>query len=146
MAQNKFGWKEVGIRLIVAITLVFASYNPSGFSFYHWAIDPIFSTELANELVPFKVLVGILLFIGWAIFLRATYRSLGPIGTILAVSFFCVLFWLAIDLGLISLDSVSAVSYLVEIGLSGVLAAGISWSHIRRRMTGQLDVDEVEGE
>ena len=28
----------------------------------------------------------------------------------------------------------------------GILAVGISWSHIRRRMTGQVDVDEVEGD
>jgi hypothetical protein len=30
--------------------------------------------------------------------------------------------------------------------MCGILAIGISWSHIRRRMTGQVDVDEVEGD
>ena len=28
--------------------------------------------------------------------------------------------------------------------LCGVLATGISWSHIRRRITGQVDTDEIE--
>ena len=28
--------------------------------------------------------------------------------------------------------------------LSLVLATGMSWSHIRRKMTGQIDVDDVE--
>jgi len=27
-----------------------------------------------------------------------------------------------------------------------ILAVGISWSHIRRRITGQVDVDELEGD
>jgi hypothetical protein len=30
--------------------------------------------------------------------------------------------------------------------LSGILAIGVSWSHIRRRITGQVDVDDVEGD
>ena len=34
----------------------------------------------------------------------------------------------------------------IMVVISGVLATGISWSHIRRRMTGQVDVDEVEGD
>ncbi|MGB5773274.1 MAG: DUF6524 family protein [Sedimenticolaceae bacterium] len=28
--------------------------------------------------------------------------------------------------------------------LSAILAVGMSWSHIRRRLTGQIDVDEVD--
>ena len=34
----------------------------------------------------------------------------------------------------------------IMVVISDVLATGISWSHIRRRMTGQVDVDEVEGD
>jgi hypothetical protein len=29
--------------------------------------------------------------------------------------------------------------------LALLLAIGMSWSHVRRRMTGQVDVDDVEG-
>ena len=54
--------------------------------------------------------------------------------------------WLIIEQGLVSIDSQETITWLALIGLSCVLAAGISWSHIRRRMTGQLDVDEHDGD
>ncbi|MEJ1365701.1 MAG: DUF6524 family protein [Candidatus Sedimenticola sp. (ex Thyasira tokunagai)] len=36
------------------------------------------------------------------------------------------------------------ISYIIEVVLVGVLSAGVSWSHIRRRMSGQIDMDDVE--
>jgi hypothetical protein len=39
---------------------------------------------------------------------------------------------------------VSTLTWIVLVGLSLLLAVGMSWSHIRRRLTGQVDVDEVE--
>ena len=74
--------------------------------------------------------------------LRATFQSLGAIGTLLAIAFFGTLLWLATDQGLFPTDSVRAVSYIVLLVISGVMSAGVSWSHIRRRITGQLDVDD----
>ena len=91
-------------------------------------------------------LAGIVLIIGWAIFLRATGRSLGAFGLILATAFFGTLLWMLIDWNLVPADSVTAISYIVLAILSGILAIGISWSHVRRRMTGQVDVDEIEGD
>jgi len=71
-------------------------------------------------------------------------RSLGWIGTSLAVAFFGILIWMVLTYLPISRDDLAALTWLVLAGLSGVLSAGISWSHIRRRMTGQLDVDETD--
>ncbi|NNJ93358.1 MAG: hypothetical protein HKP57_01250 [Halobacteria archaeon] len=128
------------LRLIAAAILVFATYNPSGKSYYHWLSENI-STP-----TPLLALAGILLLIGWTIYLRATSRSLGAFGLFLAAAFFGVLVWMTIDWGWISADSVEAMTWIFEVILCGVLAIGISWSHIRRRMTGQIDVDEVEGD
>ena len=126
------------IRFIVAVILVFSTYNPEGYSYYDWFMnDP-------TALDPLKILTGIILLIGWVIFLRATMRSLGFIGLSLAIAFFGTLVWLIIDIGIIPANSVRAVSYLVLIVFCAILATGISWSHIRRRISGQVDVDEVE--
>ena len=38
----------------------------------------------------------------------------------------------------------NVLQYIVLIMVSLVLATGMSWSHIRRRLTGQLDVDDVD--
>jgi hypothetical protein len=126
------------LRFIVAIVLVFCTYNPEGYSYYDWVL-----TDLKN-ITPLKVLAGMVLLIGWIIYIRATIRSLGAIGLILAFAFFGTLLWLVVDWGLIPTDSVRAVSYIILFLICAVLAIGISWSHIRRRITGQLDVDEIE--
>jgi hypothetical protein len=126
------------LRFIVAIVLVFCSYNPEGYSYYDWVL-----TDLKN-ITPLKVLAGMVLLIGWIIYIRATIRSLGAFGLILAFAFFGTLIWLVVDWGLIPTDSVRAVSYIILFLICAVLAIGISWSHIRRRISGQLDVDEIE--
>ena len=41
------------------------------------------------------------------------------------------------------LDSTGAITW-VALLLATILALGMSWSHIRRRLTGQFDVDDME--
>ena len=48
-----------------------------------------------------------------------------------------------VDRGWVSLDGSGTLQWIVLIGISLILAVGMSWSHIRRKMTGQLDVDEI---
>ena len=128
------------IRFLFAVVLVFCTYNPEGYSFYHWVIKDF------SQITPMKVLSGLVLLIGWIIYIRATLRSLGAIGLILASAFFGTLIWLVIDWGLIPTDNLKIMSYLILFVLCAVLAIGISWSHIRRRISGQVDVDEIEEE
>ena len=90
-------------------------------------------------------LAGIVLLIGWVIFLRATMRSLGVIGMILAVAFFGILIWVVLTYLPSLKGELEIMIWLFLTGLAGVLSVGISWSHIRRRMTGQIDVDETDG-
>ena len=97
-----------------------------------------------SEITPLKVFAGIVLLIGWVIYIRATIRSLGIIGLILALGFFGTLLWMIVDWGLIPADSIRAITYITQVIMCGVLAVGMSWSHIRRRMSGQVDVDEIE--
>lgn len=128
------------LRFLFAVILVFSTYNPEGYSFYHWVIKDY------SNITPVKVLSGLILLIGWIIYIRATLRSLGAIGLILASAFFGTIIWLIIDWGLVATDNMKVMSYLILLVLCAVLAIGISWSHIRRRISGQVDVDEVEEE
>jgi len=139
-AYKGLTWTGFFLRLLAAFVLVFTTYNPSGTSYYHWLSQNIASPT------PMMALVGIVLLIGWTIYLRATARSLGAFGLLLAAAFFGTLLWMVIDWGLVDADSVKAITYIILVILCGILAIGISWSHIRRRMTGQVDVDEVEGD
>ena len=140
MADKGFNFSGFFIRLIMAVILVFATYNPSGYSWYHWL------TNAEVKLDPLIVLAFIVLVIGWAIYLRATMRSLGTVGTTLAFAFFAAIIWVLIDYELLSLDSTTVLEYIVLVMLSAIMATGLSWSHIRRRMSGQFDVDETDTE
>lgn len=134
---SQFTFGSFLLRFAFALALVFLTYNPSGYSWVGWL--------LSETPLVYKVATGLVLAIGWVIYLRATWRSLGQLGTILAGAFFAVVIWLLVQWGLVSLNSGAAIQWLGLFVLSGVLAIGMSWSHVRRRMSGQYDTDEIEG-
>jgi cytochrome b len=45
----------------------------------------------------------------------------------------------------LSLENGATLQWVGLFVLSGVLAVGMSWSHVRRKLTGQYDTDEIEG-
>lgn len=137
--MNQIGWAGIGLRFLFALLIVFVTYNPEGWSFYDWAIKN-FSIE------PLKVIAGIVLLIGWVIYLRATFRSLGVVGLVLVTSLCAAFIWLFVDWGWIAKDSSRVISYSALIIVSIILTVGMSWSHIRRRMSGQADMDDVDEE
>ena len=135
---SKFGWNSFIIRIIFATVVVFATYNPEGMSYYDWIKEafPVFTV--------YKGLVGVILIIGWIILIRATLGSLGAIGITLAIAFFGLLIWMIFDVFNIPTDNVRVVSYIIQVLIICVLSIGVSWSHIRRRISGQVDTDEIE--
>ena len=137
MARHKFTFVGFLLRLLFASALVFLTYNPSGFSWVQWL--------LTDTQMVYKAATGIVLLIGWVVFLRATWNSLGALGTILATAFFAVMIWLMIEWRLFEPDDTATIEWMGLSVLAGVLAVGMSWSHIRRRLSGQYDTDEIEG-
>ena len=137
MARNEFDFGSFIMRLLFAFALVFITYNPSGFSWFGYLQSDIPMVYLAAT--------GIVLLIGWVMFLRATWNSLGPIGTVLAAAFFGIIIWLFVEWGLFSLQDSTVIQWVIEIIVAAVLAVGMSWSHVRRRLSGQYDTDEIEG-
>lgn len=131
-------WRGFGLRALFATLLVALSYNPTGYSFSHWLL------QVFPAITPLLALSFIILTIGWAIYIRATFRSLGPIGTTLAALLFVCIIWLLVDWGVLRLSNVNVTTWVVELVLVLVLSVGISWSFIRRRLSGQMDVDDVD--
>lgn len=142
---GKFTFGGLVGRIAVALFLVFATYNPSSYSYYHWLKETAVTRNF-GDLGPWIAMVGIILLIIWVIFLRATLRSLGIVGLVLAMAFCGILLWLTISLGVVPTDTVEPLSYAVLVLFAGILGVGVSWSHIRRRLTGQFDVDETDVE
>lgn len=125
-------------RIVFAMALVLGTYNPTDFSYVSWAFSE------GHEFGPVTALLGVVLLIAWIVFLRATFLSLGWLGIVLGAALFGCFIWLFVDLGWLSLDSPTAITWVALVMLSLILAVGLSWSHIRRRLTGQVDVDDIE--
>ncbi|MEM1188620.1 MAG: DUF6524 family protein [Pseudomonadota bacterium] len=136
--SSSFGADSFLMRWLFAVVLVFGSYNPTPFSYVGWLLSEEFSFG------PLPALAGLLLLSLWILFLRATFLSLGWLGVTLGAAIFATMLWLLIDLGLLSLEATGALTWIALLVLSLLLGLGMSWSHIRRRLTGQIDVDDVE--
>lgn len=127
-------------RFVAAAALIFATYNPSQYSFFQWVRGAIADGNLGSA----HFLVGAILLIGWAILLFATRNSLGTGGVILGVVLLATIVWFLVDLGVLDADSISAMTWVALVCLAGLLAVGLSWSHIWRRMTGQFEVTDED--
>ena len=138
MAQKTFDAGSFLIRWIVALVLVFATFNPTDYSYYRW-VSAGFQEDLA-----LKALAGIVLLILYVIYLRATWRSIGPVGMALAAALMAALIWVSVDYGLLDLNNPTLLTWILLGLFATVLAIGISWSHVRRRVTGQADIDDVD--
>ena len=136
--KNSFGFDSFLVRFVFALIIIFASYNPEGVSYYHWV------SEALDEFSVLKAFIGVILLIGWIIFIRATFMSMGWLGITLGGALFGCVVWLMVDQGWLSLDSEGMIAWIVLVILSLILAVGMSWSHVRRRMSGQFDVDEKD--
>ena len=136
---SKFSAQRLATRFVAALALVLLTYNPTRFSFFHWMQASL--TE--GRTGPEHWFVLVVLLIGWIVFFRATWRSLGPIGVVLTAGFFGTLTWLLVDKGLVSATSTQAILWIALVSLAGLLSIGLSWSHIRRRLSGQIDTDDI---
>ncbi len=126
------------LRLAAAFLLVGFTYNPSGHSYVHWLASSVPAVG-APQAVAGLVLLG-----AWGFFLHATWRSLGTIGIVFGALLAAALIWLLTSWGWFSLKDTGVVSWLALACVAVLLAVGLCWSHIRRRVTGQTDVDEIE--
>lgn len=124
------------LRLVAAVVLLLATYNPEGRSYFHWMAQGNW------EITPLKAFVGVCLLVGWVFLLRATVQSLGALGTLLAAAFFGTLIWVIVSWAHLEPTTSKGLTYLIMIGLAAVLSTGSVWSIWRRRMTGQVDVDD----
>jgi len=128
------------LRLLLAIAVVLLTFNPSGFSFFHWTRDAFLNSSLG----PLHLLAGIALLIGWVLFVQATRQTLGLLGVALVASLFAVLVWMLFFYDVVRSGSTTTFIWIALFGVALVLSVGMSWAHLRRRLSGQATVDEVD--
>jgi hypothetical protein len=136
--MEEFGFLDFLWRLLFAVALVLLTFNPTGHSYYHWLVDGFPSVS------PTEAIAGLLLLIGWIFFVRTTLSSIGALGLLLMAALFAAIVWWIVSKGWLDVSNRSVMAWIVLLILGLMLGVGMSWSHIRRRISGQASVDRVD--
>ena len=125
-------------RWICAFALLSATYNPTEYNYLRW------SQDYGAQNRSLMVLLGLFLLVFYIIYLRATFRSIGAFGVLLVLAIVGALVWVLADFGVLSLDDPGLNTWIGIGALSVVMGVGISWSIVRRTLTGQADMDDLD--
>lgn len=126
------------LRWAFAFLLLAATFNPTEWNYVKWA-EANYATQMS-----LTVLFGLLLLVGYIIYLRATLRSIGAFGMGLVIALVAALLWVLYDWGWLQIENSTQNTWIGLIALSVVLGVGLSWSHVRRKLSGQADMDDVD--
>ena len=137
-ASREFNFLSFVWRFVSSLVLVVASYNPTQYSFWGW----IASARAEDTLGPEHFVVGVVLLIGWVILLAATQRSLGFLGLLLGGALLGGVVWMLVDIEWLNVSTLSSATWVGLLCVAVLLAVGLSWSHVWRRLTGQFEVDD----
>jgi hypothetical protein len=126
------------LRWLFAFCLIAATYNPTDINFVRWAMTN------GQDQLSVTVLAGLVLLVCYVIYLRATLRSIGAFGMMLILALVGALLWVAYDFGVLDLQNRALTMWIGIFALSLVLGIGLGWSIVRRKLSGQADVDDVD--
>jgi hypothetical protein len=126
------------LRWGFAFALLAATYNPTQWNYSVWV------AENWQAQMPIAAFLGVVLLVGYIIYVRATLRSIGVFGMLLILAVVGTALWVAWDQAWISLANPTVNTWIGLVVMATVLAVGLSWSIVRRRISGQVDVDDVE--
>lgn len=126
------------IWLLILTVLCYAVWNPWGVSFFHMIIGD-------NAAGSTKFLIGVILFIVFGIFGKATASSLGKWGLILyAILVGSVLFFLY-DHDVLNKENAGTLKFIAPFLVALLLAVGSQGAKIYRAITGTGQV-HIDGE
>lgn len=126
------------LRWLFAFALLAATFNPTQYNYINWA------GQNFSDQMPVAVFLGLVLVVGYVIYVRATLRSIGAFGMFLVLAVVSALVWVLYDNGFLVFGNSDALVWLGILALSIVLGIGLSWSFVRRALSGQYDVDDAD--
>ena len=135
--MNNFDVTDFLLRLLFALALVFLTYNPAGWSYYHWVAD------VFPKVQPMQAVAGIALLILWIFLWRSMMMAIGVLGLLLMAAFTAAIVWLFASWGWFDVRNTTTMTWVVLSAVGVILGIGMSWSIIRRQLTGQASVDEL---
>jgi hypothetical protein len=130
MVFTDFTPRRYLIHWLASAALVLMTYNPFGHSYYHWIM-----TEGGSLFL--KSLAGLTLVIIHTFLLWWTVSSVGRIGVVAGAAIWGLSSYEALKW--IPIESAVTRQITVQLLLATIIAAGLSWPHLRTRLTGQIE-------
>jgi hypothetical protein len=128
-----FAW-----RIAFALAMVLLTFNPAGYSYYHWVSGNF------PSFTPVQAVAGIALIVLWIFLWRSMMQAIGTLGLVLMAALTAAFVWLFVSWGWLDVTNATTMTWVVLIALGLILGIGMSWAIIRRELTGQASVDEIE--
>ncbi len=134
--MNSIGISGIVVRFLLVYGVLFAIYNPSGFSYLHWAFSASADNGIGYWLIMLmvKIAAGLFLLVILLSFASVIYHGVGLLGIVI--------------LGLLALPITIAIGYLfiqswglamiVLIGLGIFMFMGLVYSNLRYRLSAQV--------
>jgi hypothetical protein len=126
------------MRFLFAFALVCLTWNPSRYNYVEWALAQW------QNVAPLVAFSGLVLLMGWIFYLRTAVASLGAVGILLSTALAGIFVWILFYYDIVNTSSTTLISWIALVLFSAILAAGMSWAHLRSRWSGQATVDEVD--
>lgn len=126
------------LRWVFSFVILAVTYNPTQWNYVRWA-----GTNW-SEKMPLAVFLGLVLVVAYVLFLTAVLRGIGMLGVILVLAVVAALIWVLHDMGWLRLDDPGVNTWLALVALSLVLAVGMYWGILWRRLSGQMEVDDTD--
>jgi Family of unknown function (DUF6524) len=126
------------IRWLAITALVMATYNPSGYSYLHWL------AEWQPEQLALKVAVGLIIAGLFWLVLVSVWLVLRLIGVLTLAGIVLSLAVTAWQFGLVPATP-GSVQFLMLTAFATALTLGVSYAHIRYRLTGQVQSRILQG-
>jgi thiol:disulfide interchange protein len=125
-------------RIAFALLLVGLTFNPAGWSYFHWVRDGF------PSITPLEAVAGIALLILWIFLWRSMIQAIGVLGLVLMAALTAALVWLFVSWGWLDVGNATTMTWVVLVALGLILGVGMSWAIVRRQLTGQASVDEID--
>jgi hypothetical protein len=119
------------VRTLACFLLVFATWNPTGYSYLSWARHSPWATT--SEIAA----AGAMLLALHILFVRIAWLSLGADGISAALAIGLAGLLTLWEFDLVDLWQSEVWPYLLLMGFALLLAVGVTWSLLKRRIVGQ---------
>lgn len=121
-------------RTLSCFLLVFATWNPLGYSYIDW----LFRDD--GSLMSAKMMVGAFLLGAFLLYLRVTWLALRLARTLVLLAVALTGYLAMRRAGLLDPEAPFWSSYVLLTLTAMMLSIGICWAHLKRRLTGQSQV------